>query len=277
MSKVSDSFIEQIFQRKKNASYGFFDKNKAEAFVEELYQLLFLPQHINMEETLRNNFEELQNKLFELIKNTTDDKLFAERQVEVLFDALPEIYDRLILDAESILEFDPATESLEEILLAYPGFFATYVYRVSHQLWRQKIRTLPRILSEYGHSKTGIDIHPGAVIGEHFFIDHGTGIVIGETSVIGNHVKIYQGVTLGALNVSKDKANQQRQPNIEYNVIIYSGATILGGETTIGRDSIIGGNVWITQDVPSNSLVYNKSEIRIKDNNPLPESLTFVI
>ncbi|KUY17025.1 serine acetyltransferase [Elizabethkingia miricola] len=277
MSKVSDSFIEQIFQRKKNASYGFFDKNKAEAFVEELYQLLFLPQHINMEETLRNNFEELQNKLFELIKNTTDDKLFAERQVEVLFDALPEIYDRLILDAESILEFDPATESLEEILLAYPGFFATYVYRVSHQLWRQKIRTLPRILSEYGHSKTGIDIHPGAVIGEHFFIDHGTGIVIGETSVIGNHVKIYQGVTLGALNVSKDKANQKRHPNIEDNVIIYSGATILGGETTIGRDSIIGGNVWITQDVPSNSLVYNKSEIRIKDNNPLPESLTFVI
>nr|WP_199161588.1 serine O-acetyltransferase EpsC [Elizabethkingia sp. ASV34] len=277
MSKVSDSFIEQIFQRKKNASYGFFDKNKAEAFVEELYQLLFLPQHINMEETLRNNFDELQNKLFELIKNTTDDKLFAERQVEVLFDALPEIYDRLILDAESILEFDPATESLEEILLAYPGFFATYIYRVSHQLWKQKIRTLPRILSEYGHSKTGIDIHPGAVIGEHFFIDHGTGIVIGETSVIGDHVKIYQGVTLGALNVSKDKANQKRHPNIEDNVIIYSGATILGGETTIGRDSIIGGNVWITQDVPSNSLVYNKSEIRIKDNNPLPESLTFVI
>ena len=277
MSKVSDSFIEQIFQRKKNASYGFFDNNKAEAFVEELYQLLFLPQHINMEETLRNNFDELQNKLFELIKNTTDDKLFAERQVEVLFDALPEIYDRLILDAESILEFDPATESLEEILLAYPGFFATYVYRISHQLWKQKIRTLPRILSEYGHSKTGIDIHPGAVIGEHFFIDHGTGIVIGETSVIGNNVKIYQGVTLGALNVSKDKANQKRHPNIEDNVIIYSGATILGGETTIGRDSIIGGNVWITQNVPSNSLVYNKSEIRIKDNNPLPESLTFVI
>lgn len=277
MSKVSDSFIEQIFQRKKNASYGFFDKNKAEAFVEELYQLLFLPRHINMEETLRTQFEELQNKLFELINNTTDDKLFAERQVEVLFDALPEIYDRLILDAESILEFDPATESLEEILLAYPGFFATYVYRVSHQLWKQKIRTLPRILSEYGHSKTGIDIHPGAVIGEHFFIDHGTGIVIGETSVIGNNVKIYQGVTLGALNVSKDKANQKRHPNIEDNVIIYSGATILGGETTIGRDSIIGGNVWITQDVPSNSLVYNKSEIRIKDNNPLPESLTFVI
>lgn len=277
MSKVSDSFIEQIFQRKKNAVYGFFDKNKAEAFVEELYQLLFLPQHINMEETLRNNFDELQNKLFELIKNTTDDKLFAERQVEVLFDVLPEIYDRLILDAESILEFDPATESLEEILLAYPGFFATYVYRISHQLWKQKIRTLPRILSEYGHSKTGIDIHPGAVIGEHFFIDHGTGIVIGETSVIGNNVKIYQGVTLGALNVSKDKANQKRHPNIEDNVIIYSGATILGGETTIGRDSIIGGNVWITQNVPSNSLVYNKSEIRIKDNNPLPESLTFVI
>nr|WP_305049801.1 serine O-acetyltransferase EpsC [Elizabethkingia bruuniana] len=277
MSKVSDSFIEQIFQRKKMHHMVSSIRIKLKLLWRNYTSCFFLPQHINMEETLRNNFDELQNKLFELIKNTTDDKLFAERQVEVLFDALPEIYDRLILDAKSILEFDPATESLEEILLAYPGFFATYVYRISHQLWKQKIRTLPRILSEYGHSKTGIDIHPGAVIGEHFFIDHGTGIVIGETSVIGNNVKIYQGVTLGALNVSKDKANQKRHPNIEDNVIIYSGATILGGETTIGRDSIIGGNVWITQNVPSNSLVYNKSEIRIKDNNPLPESLTFVI
>ncbi|AQX12478.1 serine acetyltransferase [Elizabethkingia meningoseptica] len=277
MKKVSDSFIEQIFNNKKKASYGFFDKNKAETFVEELYQVLFIPQHKDTEEILKNSFEKLQNILFELINNTTDDKSLAERQVEVLFHALPEIYDKLILDAESILEFDPATESLEEILLAYPGFFATYIYRISHQLWAQSVKMLPRILSEYGHSKTGIDIHPGAIIGEHFFIDHGTGIVIGETSVIGNNVKIYQGVTLGALNVSKDKANQKRHPNIEDNVIIYSGATILGGDTVIGRDSIIGGNVWITQNVPSNSLVYNKSEIRIKDNNPLPESLTFVI
>ncbi len=139
------------------------------------------------------------------------------------------------------------------------------------------MKILPRVISEYAHSKTGIDIHPGATIGKSFFIDHGTGIVIGETTIIGNNVKIYQGVTLGALNVSKEKAHQKRHPNIEDDVIIYSGATILGGQTTIGRESIIGGNVWITQDVPANSLVYHKSEIKIKDNSSLPESLTFVI
>ncbi len=182
-----------------------------------------------------------------------------------------------MLDATSILEFDPAADSLEEVYLAYPGFFATYVYRISHQLWLQEVKILPRVISEYAHSKTGIDIHPGASIGKSFFIDHGTGIVIGETTIIGNNVKVYQGVTLGALNVSKEKAHQKRHPNIEDDVIIYSGATILGGETTIGRDSIIGGNVWITQNVPANSLVYHKSEIKIKDNTPSPESLSFVI
>lgn len=274
---VSDYFIKRILEKKNSNSAGFFDKTKMEDFVRELYSVLFLSQEINTENQLQHEFEQLDQLLLNLIKSTTQDEVAAEKHAEDFFLALPDIYNKLILDAESILEFDPATESLEEILLSYPGFFATYVYRISHQLWIQNIKTLPRVISEYGHSRTGIDIHPGAVIGEHFFIDHGTGIVIGETTHIGNHVKIYQGVTLGALNVSKDKANEKRHPNIEDHVIIYSGATILGGSTTIGRDSIIGGNVWITQNVPPNSLVYNKSEIRIKDNGPLPESLTFVI
>ncbi|MGK6343486.1 serine O-acetyltransferase EpsC [Chryseobacterium sp. DT-3] len=275
--EISDHFIKRILEKKQNSSISFFDQNKMEKFVMELYNLLFLPKQINTGDQLDQDFEMLSKLLFDLIGSTEVDEVSVENQANAFFLALPNIYDKLILDAESILEFDPATESLEEILLSYPGFFATYVYRISHQLWIQKVRTLPRVISEYAHSRTGIDIHPGAVIGEHFFIDHGTGIVIGETTVIGNHVKLYQGVTLGALHVSKDKANEKRHPNIEDHVIIYSGATILGGDTTIGRDSIIGGNVWITQNVPSNSLVYNKSEIKIKDNGPLPESLTFVI
>lgn len=274
---ISDQLIERIHQTKQNSIHGFFDKIKTKRWVKDLYETLFLPQNDNTEDQLKRNFEALQETLSELINTVTGDKILTEKQVSQFFEALPELYNQLVLDAKSILEFDPAADSLEEVYLAYPGFFATYVYRISHQLWIQEVKILPRVISEYAHSKTGIDIHPGAAIGKSFFIDHGTGIVIGETTIIGNNVKIYQGVTLGALNVSKEKAHQKRHPNIEDDVIIYSGATILGGETTIGRESIIGGNVWVTQDVPANSLVYHKSEIKIKDNSSLPESLTFVI
>ncbi|MCP1297746.1 serine acetyltransferase [Chryseobacterium sp. S0630] len=274
---ISDQLIERIHQTKQNSIHGFFDKIKTKRWVKDLYETLFLPQNDNTEDQLKRNFEALQETLSELINTVTGDKTLTEKHVSQFFEALPELYNQLVLDAKSILEFDPAADSLEEVYLAYPGFFATYVYRISHQLWIQEVKILPRVISEYAHSKTGIDIHPGAAIGKSFFIDHGTGIVIGETTIIGNNVKIYQGVTLGALNVSKEKAHQKRHPNIEDDVIIYSGATILGGETTIGRESIIGGNVWVTQDVPANSLVYHKSEIKIKDNSSLPESLTFVI
>lgn len=274
---ISDQLIERIHQTKHNSIHGFFDKIKTKKWVKDLYETLFLPQNDNTEDQLKRNFEALQQTLSDQINTVTGDKDLTEKQVSQFFEALPGLYDQLVLDAKSILEFDPAADSLEEVYLAYPGFFATYVYRISHQLWTQRVKILPRVISEYAHSKTGIDIHPGATIGKSFFIDHGTGIVIGETTVIGNNVKIYQGVTLGALNVSKEKAHQKRHPNIEDDVIIYSGATILGGETTIGRESIIGGNVWVTQDVPANSLVYHKSEIKIKDNSSLPESLTFVI
>ncbi|WP_426478662.1 serine O-acetyltransferase EpsC [Chryseobacterium sp. CBSDS_008] len=274
---ISDHLIERIHHTKQNNIHGFFDKIKTKKWVKDLYETLFLPQNDNTEDQLKRNFEALQETLSGLINTVTGDKNLTEKQVSQFFETLPELYNQLVLDATSILEFDPAADSLEEVYLAYPGFFATYVYRISHQLWTQEVKILPRVISEYAHSKTGIDIHPGAIIGKSFFIDHGTGIVIGETTVIGNNVKIYQGVTLGALNVSKEKAHQKRHPNIEDDVIIYSGATILGGETTIGRESIIGGNVWVTQDVPANSLVYHKSEIKIKDNSSLPESLTFVI
>ena len=183
----------------------------------------------------------------------------------------------MIQDAETILQFDPAAKSVEEVLVAYPGFYATAIYRLSHQLYKQGVKILPRLFTEYAHSKTGIDIHPGANIGNTFFIDHGTGIVIGETTIIGNNVKIYQGVTLGALNVSKEKARTKRHPTIEDNVIIYSGATILGGDTVIGHDSVIGGNVWLTYGVLPNSIIYHKSEVAIKDKFSHAEALNFVI
>jgi serine O-acetyltransferase len=148
--------------------------------------------------------------------------------------------------------------------LSYPGFFSITIHRISHQLWQFNIPILPRLISEYSHSKTGIDIHPGASIGEGFFIDHGTGIVIGETAIIEKNVKIYQGVTLGALSVSKEETNKKRHPTIQEGVVIYANATILGGETIIGKHSVIGGNVWITSSLPSYSLVYHKAVKIIK-------------
>ncbi|WP_341216616.1 serine O-acetyltransferase EpsC [uncultured Wocania sp.] len=177
---------------------------------------------------------------------------------------LPGIRKKLDLDAIAFENNDPASHCLEEIYLAYPGFHAISIYRLSHALYKLNVFILPRMMSEYVHGITGIDIHPGATIGESFYIDHGTGIVIGETSIIKNHVKIYQGVTLGGVQVSKSLAKVKRHPTIEDNVCIYANATILGGHIIIGANSIIGANVWITESVPENSLVTYKTEIKIR-------------
>ncbi|HET6766244.1 MAG TPA: serine O-acetyltransferase EpsC, partial [Chitinophagaceae bacterium] len=166
-------------------------------------------------------------------------------------------------DIEALLAGDPAARTRFEIVRAYPGFYAISFYRIAHALIDLDIPLLPRIITEYAHSKTGIDIHPAAEIGEHFFIDHGTGIVIGETTIIGDHVKLYQGVTLGALSVDKALASVKRHPTVEDHVIIYSGATILGGDTVIGHNSIIGGNVWLTKSIPSCSTVYHRPDIEV--------------
>jgi serine O-acetyltransferase len=170
-------------------------------------------------------------------------------------------------DANALLSGDPAAKDLLEILLCYPGLYSIAAYRLAHFFYHQKIPILPRLISEIAHEKTGIDIHPGASIGESFFIDHGTGVVIGETSVIGNNVKIYQGVTLGALSVDKKLAETKRHPTIKDHCVIYSHATILGGETVIGEHSVIGGNVWMTKSVPAHSLVYHKSEVKLDNLN----------
>ncbi len=250
----------------------FPEKQAVTNFIDQLYHFLFLNQ--GSAEILRDRMLQLKTQLGALAVN----ELPAENDFSsAFFDALPGIYHSLLQDAKAIAESDPAARSIQEVIATYPGFFATYVYRIAHFLWQQGFRLLPRFFTEYAHSKTGIDIHPAAVIGHSFAIDHGTGIVIGETSLIGNEVKIYQGVTLGALSVSKSVANSKRHPTIEDQVVIYAGATILGGSTVVGTGSIIGGNVWLTYSVPSNSVVYHKSEVHVKDNNPFPEPLNYVI
>ena len=195
----------------------------------------------------------------------------AQRVTEAFMSELPKIRELLREDIEAAYEGDPAAVSRMEVVMAYPGFHAIAVHRLAHALYRLKVPILPRVMSELAHSRTGIDIHPGATIGEHFFIDHGTGVVIGETTVIGRNVKLYQGVTLGALSFPKDEATgmlmkgHKRHPNVEDNVVVYAGATILGGETTIGHDSEIGGNVWLMDSIPPYSRVYNQTPFpRIK-------------
>jgi len=186
------------------------------------------------------------------------------QQVTIAFmEALPALRTLLATDVRAAYDGDPAARSYDEVIFSYPGLFAVTVYRAAHELWHQEVPFLPRIMSEYAHSLTGIDIHPGAHIGESFFIDHGTGVVIGETTEIGNRVRLYQGVTLGALSLPRDAGeryrNKKRHPTLEDDVIVYAGATILGGDTVIGARSVIGGNVWLTESVPPDTKVFLKT------------------
>ncbi len=276
---ANTAFINTIFRQHQQSTHTFPDKVLAEEFVENFFSFLFIPprQKKLSEYELVKEYESLKSHLCTLIYEVIADGAKTQQVSNLFFEQIPQVYEALLKDAEAILQFDPAAESMEEVLVAYPGFYATAVYRLSNLLWKQGIKILPRVFAEHAHSKTGIDIHPGASIGSSFFIDHGTGIVIGETTVIGDHVKIYQGVTLGALSVNKQMAKSKRHPTIEDNVVIYSGATILGGETVIGKNSVIGGNVWLTNSVLPQSVVYHKSEVTIRDKNPLADVLNFVI
>lgn len=174
---------------------------------------------------------------------------------EVFFEKLPKLAELLDTDAQAALAGDPAAYSREEVIITYPGFYAVCIYRLAHSLHELGIPLLPRLMTEYAHEKTGIDINPGARIGESFFIDHGTGVVIGETAIIGKNVKIYQGVTLGALSVKKKLQSLKRHPTVEDDVVIYANSTILGGDTVIGKGSVIGGNTWIVESVKAGSVV----------------------
>ena len=191
------------------------------------------------------------------IKSIADSHCFklAEKTAVALIEEIPEIRRKIQLDTNAAFSGDPAAKSNEEVVLSYPGLEAILVYRIAHFLYENGVPIIPRIMTEHVHGKTGIDIHPGATIGESFFIDHGTGVVIGETCIIGNNVKIYQGVTLGALSVKKNLMDKKRHPTIEDDVTIYANATILGGDTVIGKGCTIGGNTWVTKSVAAGTVV----------------------
>lgn len=228
-------------------NYNISLKEDVEVFTKKLFYALFDSDYCE------RHYQEIEQLFLSIVKKF--DVNNPEVVWEVYSATFKEIRQDLDLDAEAFLESDPAAKSLQEVYLAYPGFHAIAVYRLTHQLYKLDIPILPRMMSEYAHGITGADIHPGAEIGASFFIDHATGIVIGETSNIGNRVKIFQGVTLGGIKVKKDLQNTKRHPTIEDHVTIYANATILGGNIIVGAHSTIGANVCILESVPKHSLV----------------------
>lgn len=280
MMEKLESFASFLLDKYKDFRKDVPSMIKAYNFTEKLIIFLF-PFKVDRKCTLPQielNLAQLQIDFRDLMGPMEDT---LERPVSEIthdfFSAIPGIYKNLMDDARHFLSFDPAARTIESVVLYYPGFYAITVYRLAHVLYNLKIPFLPRMMSEYAHSKTGIEIHPGAQIGDNLFIDHGTGIVIGETTIIGKNVKIYQGVTLGAVMVDKNMRGKKRHPTIEDNVIIYSGSSILGGETVIGHDTVIGGNVWLTKSVPPYSVVYHESTTVVRDSKMKHEPINFVI
>lgn len=260
---TKDRIITNIEALKSHTSINYGIKTMTEAFTEKLFYTLF-----DSKAPLNQSIDELELLFKEISKISCkkQDALCDDIWKQFL-EKLPLVLYNLNQDAAYILENDPASNSIEEVYLAYPGFYAIAIYRLSHELYLLDMLLLSRLMSEYAHRITGTDIHAGATIDSPFFIDHATGIVIGETTIIEKHVKLYQGVTLGALSVSKDMKSTKRHPTVEKNVCIYANATILGGETTIGKNSIIGGNTWITKSIPEKSIVTNTTitEVKIKE------------
>ena len=261
-------FAVELKKRRDTLSIGVQLKQSAQAFTDELLALLF-PHFCHETYFAASEIESkialLQRDLRRLLGPLVPPDAPGPEDLSARFsDALPGIHAKLLLDADAINAGDPAAESLDEVILAYPGFTAIAIHRLANEFYRLRVPIFPRLLSEYAHQMTGIDIHPGATIGISFAIDHGTGIVIGESTIIGNNVKIYQGVTLGALSVQKNLARSKRHPTIEDDVVIYAQAVILGGETVVGRGSIIGGNVWLTKSVPPHSYVAQESTVTVR-------------
>lgn len=264
-----DSFISKIYEAHQHCSDCPSPKviNK---FFEDVLGLLFpefAPEKLTDKAGVKSKFYELENNLSLILsRNLHLHSRSGETIAKEFFIGLETVYEWIHEDVEAIFSGDPAAKSKTEILRSYPGFYAIASYRIANLLHRLGVSLIPRMITEFAHSKTGIEIHPGATIGRNFCIDHGTGVVIGETTIIGNHVKIYQGVTLGALSVNKEDADKKRHPTIEDNVIIYSGATILGGKTVIGENSVIGGNVWLTKSIPAGSKVYYQTQMYHTDS-----------
>lgn len=261
---MNNSFLQKLYQSHQVCPTCPSPAEVAEIFTQLLGALFsdFSNESFSSFEDFEAHFQRLQYELEEIIRHTHGKRVVNEKEtVNQFFNALAKIHERLEHDVVAMFEGDPAAKSQSEVVRTYPGFYAIASYRLAHELHLLGVEGIPRVITENAHSKTGIDIHPASKIGEHFCIDHGTGIVIGETTIIGDHVKIYQGVTLGALSVDKSDAEKKRHPTIEDRVVIYAGATILGGETIIGHDSIIGGNVWLTQSIPPHSKIYYQAKM----------------
>jgi serine O-acetyltransferase len=260
---MKDQIIQNIYSLKKHLSINYGIKTKTEAFTEKLFYTLF-----DSSAPLDKSIDELEI-LFKEITSIACKKTDAtcDSIWHKFLEKLPSVLENLNDDADYFLANDPASNSIEEVYLAYPGFYAIAIYRLSHELYLLDLLLFSRLMSEYAHRITGTDIHAGASIASPFFIDHATGIVIGETTVIKKYVKIYQGVTLGALSITKDMKNSKRHPTVEENVCLYANATILGGTTTIGKNSIVGGNSWVTKSIPENSIVTNTTttEVKVKE------------
>ncbi|HSZ24324.1 MAG TPA: serine O-acetyltransferase EpsC [Cytophagaceae bacterium] len=265
---LPDDFLDNLYNKHKSKEL-FPPTSSVSRLITKILLILFpeqTKQHYKSKEELEIAFAKLEAELLMLLASMQ--KYLNEEAGSIAkkyIQNLPEVYYKLNTDIDAILNGDPAAKSEFEVIRAYPGFYAIAFYRLAHELYRLNVPFLPRILTEFAHSKTGIDIHPAATIDINFYIDHGTGLVIGETAQIGKHVKLYQGITLGALSVSKDLASQKRHPTIEDRVVIYSGATILGGNTTIGHDSIIGGNVWLTHSIAPYTKVYHQPQVKISE------------
>ena len=274
---VTGAFLEQLARERQEYALPPRLHELGEQVVHRTLELLF-PQFAaevgGHAGDVAREVEALRELLVEaLAMPCGEPEVVAER----LLDALPGIRDALLLDAEAIYQGDPAAQSVDEVIIAYPGFLATAVYRIAHELHEAQAPLVPRVLTEIAHRDTGIDIHPGARIGPHFAIHHGTGIVIGETAELGTRVKLYQGVTLGALSVEKRMADTKRHPTIGDGVVIYANATILGGDTVIGAGSRIGGNVWLTESVPAHSVVTPTARVERRQGVQREEPIDFSI
>ncbi len=266
MEHIADYLLQKQSKQKKTN----INKQKVEQLADDIIALLYPQIHtgvISSRLKTMAKIEQTEKILEEILKTVKLEKgSLASKIAHGFISQLVPLSNKLDLDAKAIYQGDPAATKIDEVILSYPGFMAIVIHRISHYFYKQRVPLFPRILSEYAHRETGIDIHPGATIGDSFFIDHGTGIVIGETTHIGNNVKLYQGVTLGALSIDKSMANTKRHPTIEDNCIIYSNATILGGDTVIGNNTVVGGNVWLTESVAPNSMVYSVSETKVRSH-----------
>jgi serine O-acetyltransferase len=268
LNKVEQSFLKELSKAHREHNRNWPDRKLSYDFLRRIFELFFPHFHEKQSGNLKElttAFEQLGSIIRHILTPLKETLSKPVDQISQDFLAqMPTLHQDIWNDAVAIFKGDPAANSVDEVILAYPGFYAIAVYRIAHLFYNDDIPIFPRILTEHAHQITGIDIHPGAKIGASFCIDHGTGVVIGETTVIGTNVKLYQGVTLGALSVEKQLANTKRHPTIEDNCIIYAQATILGGSTIVGHNSIIGGNVWLTESVAPYSTVYHQPEISVK-------------